>query len=731
MYKTKGIKRIISDSSALVCMMSAMSFSPVAIESDAAELTAFEITEDMKIGWNYGNSLDATTGTSHAGLETETAWGNPKATQEMVDALKAKGFNTIRIPTTWFQHLDENNKIDAEWMARVHEVVDYAIKDDMYVILNVHHENWVNRADLGTAYDEMKEKLLAIWNQIADEFKDYDQHLVFECMNEPRAAGTDHEWWGPTKDEVDTINKLNADFVNLIRSKDSKYSEKRLLMIPGYCASSDLSMMQTVEVPDDPYVAVSVHAYSPYSFAMQVADSNGNLIDHSTYTEAYSSELHTILDNIRKTFVAKDIPVVIGEFSASNYNNTEARCEWATQFITETKQYGIPCVLWDNDARGNTDKSECHDYLNRDTLEWYEDSGEVIDTMMKVLADDSVAWGSLKQGIQYNHEDISKGKSILSAKTSLDASVEGGNCTPGLNATWADLEGGDVAIQFTGDVPIVAVCDGNWKGWTEIQAYDVDEKNGIAYYSAKTISAAWSGDTSEIEHLFARTNGVTTITNIAIIGGSEVIEQPTEEDKTVKYDLDLSKADRNGTLVLTFTSKAGGTANGCVGFMNGADWEMIQWEGKYGSDGVLTVEVPMSDIPESVKSAQAQVWWSDNEVSDFSYEVKSSAVTTETTATTKNEETTTATTTAEPASEQTDIVYGDANGDGEVNIADAVLILQSIANPDSYKIDDANKKSADVAGNGDGITTLDALAIQMLEAKVISSLPVAGELPNS
>ena len=149
MYKSKGIKRIISVSSALVCMMSAMSFSPVAIESDAAELTAFEITEDMKIGWNYGNSLDATTGTSHAGLETETAWGNPKATQEMVDALKAKGFNTIRIPTTWFQHLDENNKIDAEWMARVHEVVDYCIKDDMYVILNVHHENWVNRADLG------------------------------------------------------------------------------------------------------------------------------------------------------------------------------------------------------------------------------------------------------------------------------------------------------------------------------------------------------------------------------------------------------------------------------------------------------------------------------------------------------------------------------------------------------------------------------------------------------
>ena len=190
--KSRGIKRVVSISAAALCMMSALNFAPLNDKQvvDAADIkTAFEITEDMQIGWNYGNSLDATGG---SGLDTETSWGNPKATQEMMDAVKAKGFNTVRLPTTWYPHLDADNNIDPAWMARVHEIVDYAYNNDMYVILNVHHEEWINRADLGTAYNEISTKLKAVWKQIAEEFKDYDQHLIFEGMNEPRAAGTDH-----------------------------------------------------------------------------------------------------------------------------------------------------------------------------------------------------------------------------------------------------------------------------------------------------------------------------------------------------------------------------------------------------------------------------------------------------------------------------------------------------------------------------------------------------------
>ena len=719
--KTKTFRRFVSASAAAVCLISGMKLTPLSFmfTSDAAgTLTAFEITEDMKIGWNIGNSMDATTSSATAGLESETAWGNPKTNQALIDELKAKGFNTVRIPTTWYQHLDENNNIDPAWLARVKEIVDYCFNNDMYVILNVHHENWVNRSDLGTAYDEMKTKLLKIWEQVSTEFADYDQHLIFECMNEPRAVGTTHEWWGPSQDEVDTINKLNADFVDLIRNGNSPYSKTRLLMIPGYCASSDKTIISRIVVPEDEYVAVSIHAYSPYAFTMQYQDDRGNIIDHSTYTEKYSNELHGILDNIRSTFIEKDIPVVIGEFSASNYDNTEARCEWANDYISTTKKYGIPCVLWDNDARGNKDASERHDYIDRKAVvngtasgndAWYPDSVQVVDTMMKVLADDSIPWGGEKKAPEIKHEDISKGVQLLNSPAELDSAkaADGGNCTPGLNATWAQLENNEVAVKYTGDAPVIAVCDGNWKGWTEINPYDIDEEKGIAYYAADHIKAAWSSDVSEIEHLFARTNGNTTVEAVAIIGASE-IEVPTqEEDKTIKYDLGFADASRDDTLVLTFKTTAGSNANGCVGFMNGADWENIEWEATADSTGTVTIEVPMSKIPETVENGQAQIWWCDNEVSDFNYVFKGNQP---------------------EVDPPTGIVYGDANEDGKVSISDAVRILQYMANGSKYDLTEHGKAQADIDGVA-GVSGADAAVIQMVDAGVYSAsdLPLKAE----
>ena len=715
---SKNVKRIISISAAALCMISSLRVAPSSIfVTDAADttLTAFEITEDMKIGWNLGNTLDATVSSGntlaeHTGLNSETAWGQPKASQELFDAIKAKGFNTVRIPTTWFQHLDADNNIDAEWMARVHEVVDYAYKNDMYVILNLHPENWVNRSDLGTAYDEMKPKLLKIWQQIATEFKDYDQHLIFECMNEPRAVGTLHEWWGPEQSEVDCINNLNADFVNLIRSIDSPYKDTRLLMIPGYCASSDITMISKIAVPEDDYVAVSIHAYSPYSFAMQYADDKGNIIDHSTFSEKYQLELANILEGIRKTFIANDVPVIIGEFGTSNYGNTEARMQWADQYISTTKAYGIPCVLWDNDARDNKDAAERHDYINRRTLEWYEDSVQVVDKMMDVLADDSIAWGSKKQGTQYEHEDITTGKQLLSSPVDLDASVKDGNCTPGLNATWADLEKNDVAIKFTGDAPVIAVVDGSWQGWTEISPYDIDEKNGIAYYSGKSIGTAWTGDTSEIEHIFARTNGKTSISAFAIIGetSGDIVEP---EDKTKKYPISLDGVDRTATLRLSFEGEANLDTNGCVGFSGAEDWEQVEWSGKTDADGKLVVDVPLSKVYEGAKSVEAQIWYNAEKL-DM---VKSEFITGST----------------QPTSEHGDGIWGDANMSGEVKMNDAVLIMQAVANADVYGIggSDANALTddgaywADVYENNNGdITNMDAVQIQKFLIHAVTSL---------
>ncbi|MBR3970177.1 MAG: glycoside hydrolase family 5 protein, partial [Ruminococcus sp.] len=344
--KKARITRFVSGAVAAACLAAGLNFAPFTMEIEAADqLTAFEITEAMQIGWNLGNTLDAYPSKNNVplescGLEAETCWGNPKTTPELIAAVKAKGFNTIRVPVTWFQHVDKSNgyKIDEAWLARVKEVVDYCYEQDMYVILNLHHEEpYVNRSTLGADYEELTGYVSSLWKQLAETFKDYDQRLVFEIMNEPRAKGTDHEWWGPTKEETDTINKINADAIDVIRATGDDNNDSRLIMIPGYCASSDTSMMSKIVVPDDEYVAVSVHAYSPYNFTM-----NAEVKDHSTFTTAYATELTSILDGIRKTFGDKDIPVVLGEFSASNYGNTEARVEWAKAYISQTKEMGIP-----------------------------------------------------------------------------------------------------------------------------------------------------------------------------------------------------------------------------------------------------------------------------------------------------------------------------------------------------------------------------------------------------
>ena len=257
----------------------------------------------------------------------------------------------------------------------------------MYVILNLHHEEWINRSDFPTAYEEMSERLKQMWVQIATYFKDYDQHLIFEGMNEPRQTGASYEWQG-NAECYEVVNKLDNDFVETVRSIDSPYQNTRLLMIPSYAASAYASSYSALDVPDDDYVAVSLHAYTPYAFAMGDGD-------HTTFSSNYQSDLDTLFSDIRYYFTDKDIPVVLGEFSASNFNNTAARCDWATYYLTWTKKLGIPCVLWDNNAITNsTSASEAHGYVDRSNNTWYEASEPVVDAMMTVMQDDSIVWGS-------------------------------------------------------------------------------------------------------------------------------------------------------------------------------------------------------------------------------------------------------------------------------------------------------------------------------------------------
>ena len=743
----KNVKRFVSISAAAACIFSSLRIAPIGDYATAANtMTAFQITQNMKVGWNLGNTLDAYAQDENGnplttyGLDSETCWGCPKANETLFKALKAKGFNTVRIPTTWFQHLDSNNNVDPAWMARVHEVVDYAYKNGMYVILNIHHEEgWINRPDLATAYDDIKPRLLKLWEQIATEFKDYDQHLIFECMNEPRAKGTDWEWWyAKPVAEADVINKLEADFVKLIRGMDGPYAKTRLLMLPGYVASSDKTFLNQIVLPEnDDFIAVSIHAYTPYNFTMNTDEKTGAY--HDTFTKEFSNDLAYNLQNFRDMFINKDVPVVIGEMGTSNFGNTQARVDWTTQYFTTTKKYGIPCVLWDNNIESNPKApGECHGYINRETGEWYSSSLSIINKMMEIMNDDSIVWGSEGKMPTYDHQDLSTGKVFLE-NTEIDVALEKtyGNSTPGKEISWNDLKGKEVAIKYTGDQPILAVSDKDYKGWSEMAAYTVDEANGIAYYLVDTqVPAAYAGDLSTINHMQARTPGKTNIEKIVILDAPDItIDVPV--NKTKKTNIDFANAKATDNLIIKIKGEPNTDTNGCVGF-NADGWEQIEWEGKTDANGQLTVTIPMSKFPAGIQSAEAQIWYQP-ELVDFdgisfgAQQVVTTTTTTTTSATTTAESTTTSTsvvtevttTISTPAVKSTG--NGDANQDGDVDMGDVVLIMQSLANPNKYQLSGKGAEAADVYGN-DGVTVKDAQVIQLFLLRTVNSLPVSGNV---
>lgn len=314
------------------------------------KITAMELVEDMRVGFNLGNTLDAfsSNSISDAGLSSETSWGNPTTTKKMITAIKKEGFNTIRIPVTWHNHLDSNYKVNADWMKRVKEVVDYAIDNDMYVILNMHHDNAIydlsKAIESSSGYNEVEKNYLKVWTQIADTFKNYDEHLIFESMNEPRIEGSAAQWNGGTAKERDAVNKLNAAFTELIR-KSGGNNKYRFLMLPCYAASSSDNALNAVKFPDDNRLILSVHAYSPYNFAM---NENGT----SKFSQVEKNELDRFFKGLNDKFVSKGIPVVIGETGATNKDNLSDRIAWAKYYVSGAREYNITCLWWDNGAFG-------------------------------------------------------------------------------------------------------------------------------------------------------------------------------------------------------------------------------------------------------------------------------------------------------------------------------------------------------------------------------------------
>ena len=303
---------------------------------------AVDFAKNLKLGWNLGNTLDAV---GNGALSDENSWGQPTTTQELIDFVKESGFTTIRIPVSWSKHVDDDYNIDSAWMDRVQEVVDYAYYGGLYVIINSHHDcdyyyPSEEKAEQGAKYMEK------VWSQISERFKDYDERLIFEGMNEPRLTGTNKEWWFSATDaegvaSIECIVKLNQVFVDTVR-KGGGYNETRDLMVPSNAASADNALNAAFTVPDDPAnrIMVSVHAYSPYDFAM-------NASGYTEWDGSHDNELG-FMDKLASKFIDKGVGVVIGEFGATNKDNLDARVAWAESYTKKASELGISCILWDN-----------------------------------------------------------------------------------------------------------------------------------------------------------------------------------------------------------------------------------------------------------------------------------------------------------------------------------------------------------------------------------------------
>lgn len=392
--------RIASAVSAAALAVTAMGALPMQLTANAAGLTGQDakgITSKMVIGWNLGNTLDcsgvknATTPAKYA-----TAWGNPVPTKALFECVKAGGFNTVRIPTTWYQHItwDESSQmylVNDEWMDFVKTTVDYAYDLDMFVILNIHHEDFINvKQFTDDTYKDASKKVNDIWTQVAEEFKDYDQHLIFEGMNEPRQTGNPNvqEWGNGSGDNGYSwqyVNNLNKVFVDAVRGNGSAANNERLLMLPGYVASSDPTAIRNIDIPNGAgNVALSVHAYAPYYFTMATDDkANHQFPGSSGWGEDYEYALTNLFNSLDQVQNEKGAPIIIGEFSASDFSNTEDRCRWATSYLSKAKSAGIPCVLWDNNVV-DVANGEAHGYVARTTNTWYDCSKPVVAAMMDV-----------------------------------------------------------------------------------------------------------------------------------------------------------------------------------------------------------------------------------------------------------------------------------------------------------------------------------------------------------
>ncbi|WP_255950202.1 cellulase family glycosylhydrolase [Streptomyces odontomachi] len=314
--------------------------SPATATRPAAASGPMDAVAAMQPGWNLGNSFDSTG-------SDETSWGNPKVTQELLANIRAQGFHSIRIPVTWGQHQGSapDYTIDATYLSRVKEVVDWALADGFYVLINVHHDSWQWIANMPSDHDGVLARYNAIWTQVAGAFRDTSSKLLFESVNEPQFTGSSGD-----AQNASLLNELNTSFHSIVRQSGGN-NATRLLVLPTLHSSGEQArvdeLVSAFTALGDSNLIATVHYYGYWPFSVNIA--GGTTFDATT-----QKDLTDTFDRVDNAFVAKGIPVIIGEYGLLGFDKTTGAIEQGEKlkffeylgYYARTKQ--LTTMLWDN-----------------------------------------------------------------------------------------------------------------------------------------------------------------------------------------------------------------------------------------------------------------------------------------------------------------------------------------------------------------------------------------------
>ena len=355
----------------VITLISLLSLSVKAMDHD---IDAQTWCKNVVMGWNLGNALESAGGDwdydNYAWTNVwekdyakwETAWGNPKTTKEMIHALKEHGFNAIRVPVRWVPYADiETMEIDESWIARVKEVVDWCMAEDMQVILNTHHELWLESYPIYTMKETLNGKLGKLWTNIATAFADYDGRLAFAGTNEVTV-----NWAAPTAENYDVQNSYNQTFIDAVRATGGN-NAKRNLIVQTYATDPTYGLAGFV-IPNDPTenrLSVEFHYYSPYSYCSGGKDSyfywGKAFADKGKITpDGNEDTIANLFLKLRKEWWDKGLGIVMGEYGCSHhFTDADKQTQEANEqyhletLVSEAHKNGFAAFVWDNNAYGN------------------------------------------------------------------------------------------------------------------------------------------------------------------------------------------------------------------------------------------------------------------------------------------------------------------------------------------------------------------------------------------